>query len=69
MSVVINYKNNLSKSKIGNFIFFVDEKYSISGLNKYITKSEKVFINDVLKSQNLSKKIISFDLSSKKKFF
>ena len=69
MSVVINYKNKSLKSKIGNLIFFVDEKYNISALNKYFTKNENIFIKDVLKSQNLSKKIISFDLSSKKKIF
>ena len=69
MSIVINYKNNSSKSKLVNLIFFVDEKYSLSGLKKYFTKSENKFIGDVLKSQNLKKKIISFDLSSKKRIF
>ena len=69
MSVVIKYKKNSSKSKTGNFIFFVDERFNLSGLNKYFTKTENVFINGVLKSHNLSKKIISFDLDSKKKVF
>ena len=69
MSVLINYKSSSLKSKIGNLIFFVDEKYSLSGLKKYFTKSENEFISDVLKSQNLSKKIISFDLSSTKRIF
>ena len=69
MSIVINYKNNSSKSKLGNLIFFVDEKYSLSGLKMYFTNSENKFIDDVLKSQNLKKKIISFDLSSKKRIF
>ena len=57
MSVLINYKNNSSKSKTGSWIFFVDEKYSLSGLKMNFTKSENEFITDVLKSQNLSKKI------------
>ena len=56
MSVLINYKNNSSKSKTGSWIFFVDEKYSLSGLKMNFTKSENEFITDVLKSQNLSKK-------------
>ena len=67
MSIIISYKNSLSKAKNGNLIFFVDEKYSLSGLKKYFTKSENEFIEDLIKSKNLSKKIISFDLSSKKK--
>ncbi|WP_440633938.1 leucyl aminopeptidase [Candidatus Pelagibacter sp. HIMB1485] len=69
MNVVINYKNNSLKSKVGNLIFFVDEKHSLSGLKIHFTKSENEFINNILKSQNLKKKIISFDLSSKKKIF
>jgi leucyl aminopeptidase len=67
MSLVINYKNTSSKTKSGNLIFFVDEKYTLSGLTKYINKTEKDFIQDVLKSKDLTKKIISFDLNSKKK--
>ena len=55
MSVKIS---KVSKSKIGNLIFFVDEKYSLLGLKKHFNKSENVFISDVLKSQNLSKKIL-----------
>ena len=69
MTVKVSYKNNLSKIKLGNLIFFVDEKFSLLGLKKYFTKSENSFISDVLKSQNLSKKIISFDLSANKRIF
>ena len=69
MSIVISYKNNLSKNKFCNFIYFVDEKFNLSSLSKYFTKSENKIIIDLLKSQNLTKKIISFDLSSKKKIF
>ncbi|WP_440919839.1 leucyl aminopeptidase [Candidatus Pelagibacter sp.] len=69
MSIVISYKKNLSKVNLGNFVLFVDENYTLSDLSKYFTKEENQFINDVLKSQNLSKKIVSFDLNSKKKIF
>ena len=56
MIIKISYKNNPSKIRPGNLIFFVNEKFSLSGLRKYFTKSENNFISDVLKSQNLSKK-------------
>ena len=69
MSIAIKYKKNFLKKNIGNLIFFVDEKYNISVLNKYFTNIEYEFISDLLKSQNQSKKIINFDLSSKKKIF
>ena len=69
MTVKISYKNNPSNIKPRNLIFFVDEKFRVSELKKYFTKKETNFIVEVLKSQNLSKKIISFDLSSTKKIF
>ena len=69
MPVKFIYKNSPSKIMQGNLIFFVDEKFSLSGLKKHFTNLENQFIIDVLKSQNLSKKIISFDLSAKKRIF
>ena len=69
MSVIINYKNALAKSKFRNFVYFVDEKYSLSGLKKYFSKPENEFIGKVLKFQNLSKSIIDFNLSPIKKVF
>ena len=69
MSVKISYKKTLSRSNFSNLVFFVDEKYTLSGLKKYFNKPENQSIRDLLKSQNLSKKISSFDLSSKKGIF
>ena len=69
MPIVINYKNNLSKTKIRSFIYFVDQKYSLSGLKNYLTKTEIEFSAGILKSQNLSKKIINFDINLKKNIF
>ena len=50
MSIVINYKKNSLKTKTGNFIFFLDEKYNLSGLKEYFNKNESDFLNDVLKA-------------------
>ena len=69
MSIKISYKTKSSVVKHRNLIFFVNEKYSVSSLKKYFTKSEHNFISDILKSLDLTKKLISFDLSSKKKIF
>ena len=46
---------------------FVDEKFNLSGLKKHISISEYSFIFDLLKTQYVKKKILSFDFSSKKK--
>ena len=67
MSVLINYKNNKSKKNISQLVLFVDENFNLSALRKYISKSEHLTINDLLKSLDTKKKILSFDISSKRK--
>ena len=67
MSITINYKNSLSKGNITNLILFVDEKFNISHLKKYISKSEYSSISDLLKTKDIKKKILSFDINSKRK--
>ena len=69
MSIKITYKNETSKSKFNNLVFFVNEKYNLLSLKRYFAKSEYEFICDLLKSQNLTKKIISFHLNANKKIF
>ena len=38
MSIKINYNKPLSKKTHYNVVFFVDEKFHISGLKKFVTK-------------------------------
>ena len=40
MTVQINYKTSNSKKVSSNLVLFVDEKFNISGLKKYISNSE-----------------------------
>ncbi len=65
-------KLNITYSKNGNLssrnqVLFSDEKFSISGLKKYITNSEFSYIKDLLRTSDLKKKLLLFDISSKKK--
>ena len=57
MSIKINYKNNISKNKPNNVVFFVDEKFSIAGIKKFISKSEYSYTEDLLRTKDLKKKI------------
>ena len=66
MSVQINYKSTYKKNSI-NSVLFVDEKYSISALKKFISNSEYSFVLDLLKTIDFNKKITSFDINSKRK--
>ena len=67
MAVQINYKNSLIKKNTINSLFFVDENFNISGLRKYVLNSEYTYISDLLKTKDLKKKIIIFEINSKKK--
>ena len=67
MNVVINYKNTNFKNNTINQVLFVDENFNISKCKRFFSNKEFSYVNDLLKSKDLKKKFISFDLSSKKK--
>ena len=63
----VKYFYTSKKKNSSNKVFFVDEKFNISTLGKHISKSEYSFIQDLLKTRDNKKKILSFDCSSKSK--
>ena len=67
MSVTINYKNNSLNKTSNNLVLFIDDKFNLSHLKKYISKLEFTYINDLLKVRDLKSNLIAFKLSSKKK--
>ena len=60
MTIQINYKNSNLKSNSANLVLFVDEKFNISGLKKYISNIEFSYISDLLKTSDLKKDILFF---------
>ena len=66
MTIQINYKNTVLKNKLTNLILFVDEKFNIAGLKKYISNSEFSYISDLLKNSDLKKNLLLFEINSKK---
>ncbi|MDC3155428.1 leucyl aminopeptidase [Candidatus Pelagibacter sp.] len=69
MSIQINYKNKGLKNPLANLVLFVDENFSIKGLNKYISNSEFSYISDLLKKSDLKKDLLFFEINSKKSIF
>jgi len=69
MTVQINYKTSNSKKVLSNLILFVDEKFNINGLKKYISKAEFLYISDLLKNSDLKKELLFFEINSKKTIF
>ena len=67
MTVTINYKSSNNKKKPTNLVLFVDEKFNIMNLKKYISNNEFLYISDLLKKSDLKKKLLIFEINSKKK--
>ena len=67
MSIQINFKNYGSNKTPANLVLFVDEKFNISNLKKYLSNSEFSYIRDLLKTSDLKKKLFVYELNSKKK--
>ena len=67
MAIKINFKKNLSNKTSANLVLFADEKFSISHIKRYLTVAEFSYISDLLKISDLKKKLLVFELSSKKK--
>jgi len=67
MSIKINYpKKSISKIS-ANLVLFSNDKFNISNLKKYLSKSEFSYINDLLKTSDLKKNLFVFEVNSKKK--
>ena len=69
MTVQINYNSSKSKKDLSNLVLFVDEKFNIAGLKKNISKPEFSYISDLLKTSDLKKDLLFFEINSKKTIF
>ena len=67
MPVIITYSNNTNKENLTNLILFSNEKFEVKYLKKFLSKNDFSYINDLLKTSELKKKILVFEISSKKK--
>ena len=67
MSIQINYKSGSLKKSSNNLILFVDEKFNITQIRRYISSHEYSYINDLLKTSDVTKKLLVFELNSKRK--
>ena len=55
MSVKINYLKNTVKNFSSNIVLFSNEKFSLKSLKKYLSNTEFLYIDDLLKSEDLKK--------------
>ena len=69
MNIKVNFKKQAFIKSNANLILFADEKFNITALKKHIPSSEYSYISDILNKKNTKKKIVTFEISSKKKLF
>ncbi|MDC0433980.1 leucyl aminopeptidase [Pelagibacteraceae bacterium] len=67
MFIKINYTNKKTDKSSYNLVLFVDEKFNINNLKKYLSNTEASYIKDLLKTSDLKKNILLFEINSKKK--
>ena len=67
MSVKIKYTNKTFSKSSSNIVLFSNEKFNINNLKKNLSKHEFSYISDLLKSSDHKKKLLVFELNSKKK--
>ena len=67
MNIKVNFKKQAFNKSNANLILFADEKFNITGIKKHISNSEYSYISDLLNNKDDKKKIVTFNISSKKK--
>ena len=63
MSIKINYTNKALNKSSSNLVLFVDEKFNIGNLKKYLSTNEIPYISDLLKTCDLKKNMFIFEIN------
>ena len=69
MPVKINYSKKTQNKINANLVYFSNHKLDIKPIKKNLSSFEFNYINDLLKTADLKKKIFIFEINSKKKIF
>ena len=67
MTIKINYLKSIKNKSSANVVLFSNENFKLNSIKKYLSKSEFSYVNDLLKTSDLKKKLLTFELTSKKK--
>ncbi len=67
MPIKINYLNKTITETSENLVLFLNDKFNTNSASKYLTSTELTYINDLLKTSDLKKNLLVFELNSKKK--
>jgi leucyl aminopeptidase len=69
MNVQFYYlKNTINRSNLSSIIF-INDKNNLESIKNQVSKSDYLFISDLIKSKDPKKQILTFEINSKKTFF
>ena len=66
MNIKLNSIKKINKNQPVNLVLFVENKFKNNSLNTLLSKEELIYTKEILKKKKIDKKIITFDLNSKK---
>ena len=69
MHIEIHYSKKTQNKTITNLVYFSNDKLNIKPIKKRLSSFEYSYINDLIKTVDLKKKIFVFEINSKKKIF
>ena len=67
MPIKINHLKKITQKSSSNIVLFSNDKFHNGSLKKYLSSSEFSYIGDLLKTSDLKKNLLVFEVSSKKK--
>ena len=67
MTIKINYLKKTNIKASSNIVVFVDDKFNILNLKKYISSKEIIYIKDLLRASDIKKNMFVFEVNSKRK--
>ena len=67
MAIKINYLKKTNIKASSNIVVFVDDKFNILNLKKYISSKEIIYIKDLLRASDIKKNMFVFEVNSKRK--
>ena len=67
MSIEINYLKKTISGTSANLILFTNDRFNTNNLKKYLSGSDFTYINEILKTSDLKKIYLFFEVSSKEK--
>ena len=67
MTIKISYSKKTINKSSSNLVLFTNDKFGINGLKNNFSNSEFSYINDLLKTSDIKKNLLVFEVNSKKK--